>query len=364
MSTNFFFKSLAVDNYRGLKKLKIDSLRRINIIGGLNGTGKSTLLEAVFLLLDRRNPIVLARPFMSRNLQMPFPNGLHYVFGSAGKTVPARISATVNNGVHVEARLEIGELPSTMNYSSPVGGTGENSLPGVLTTGNNDQVGLHLKFIVGGREEEASCTIQNSAEGLGFNQYRLGNGPVTAGAFTSSANRINPVEDAQRYSLLVKERRQKEIVDALKIINPELDSFLLLQEGNQPTLYATMKDGGMHLVSMLGGGFQSILSVVMLMMVTHNGVVLFDEVDSTIHFSKLKFFWCLISKLANQNNCQVLAVTHSRECISAAFTGLESVKKLADLQYIRLENDDNETDAITYTGEELGEALAGNWEIR
>lgn len=362
MSTNFFFKSLKVDNYRGLKNLNIESLRRVNLIGGLNGTGKSTLLDAIFLFLDRRSPVALMRPFISRNLQASFPNGLDYIFGSLGIDNSATISASTIQGEY-NLSLSRGKPPSlAMNIAIGNNPLQQNQIH--PTTIDPDQIGIHLTSTFNKKDDGAVWIVQTAQDAINFNMYRASISPVVAGAYVSSTSRISPLEDAQRFSVLFKEKRLQEIVTALAFVNSDLESFQLLQEGNQPTLYAVMKNGNLLQTSMLGGGFQSFLSIVLLLMATKDGVVLFDEVDAAIHYSKLSLFWSTIEKLAEQQNCQVFAVTHSRECIEYALKGFTDMNKLADLQYLRLENDDNETDCISYSGEELADAISDNWEIR
>ena len=47
---------LRVQNYRGLRDLAVDELGRINVVAGRNNAGKTTLLEAIFLLSGAGNP--------------------------------------------------------------------------------------------------------------------------------------------------------------------------------------------------------------------------------------------------------------------------------------------------------------------
>ncbi len=61
MATDFYFHSLRINNFRAFDELNIESLRRINILGGFNGVGKTALLEALFFALDRRNPVALIK---------------------------------------------------------------------------------------------------------------------------------------------------------------------------------------------------------------------------------------------------------------------------------------------------------------
>ena len=47
-------EELSIRNYRIFRELKIDQLRRINLIAGSNNSGKTSLLEAIFLLASGR----------------------------------------------------------------------------------------------------------------------------------------------------------------------------------------------------------------------------------------------------------------------------------------------------------------------
>ncbi len=43
--------SIQIKNLRGFKNLEIGGLRRINVIAGDSGSGKTALLESIFLVL-------------------------------------------------------------------------------------------------------------------------------------------------------------------------------------------------------------------------------------------------------------------------------------------------------------------------
>jgi len=45
--------SLKIENYRSIKNLRVNSLKRINLITGQNNTGKSTVLEAVAIFATK-----------------------------------------------------------------------------------------------------------------------------------------------------------------------------------------------------------------------------------------------------------------------------------------------------------------------
>jgi len=50
---------ITVRKFRLFSHLKINNLARVNLIVGLNNSGKSSLLEAIFLLASKNNPSAL-----------------------------------------------------------------------------------------------------------------------------------------------------------------------------------------------------------------------------------------------------------------------------------------------------------------
>src|SRR5947207_13061494 len=50
------YSRVSIKNFRGIESLEADGLRRINLIMGRNNSGKTTFLEALFLLGGAPNP--------------------------------------------------------------------------------------------------------------------------------------------------------------------------------------------------------------------------------------------------------------------------------------------------------------------
>jgi AAA15 family ATPase/GTPase len=50
------YKSFEIKNFRGFKELKIENLKRLNLIAGKNNAGKTAILEALFIHCGVLNP--------------------------------------------------------------------------------------------------------------------------------------------------------------------------------------------------------------------------------------------------------------------------------------------------------------------
>jgi hypothetical protein len=70
------FSELLVSNYKRLQNLRISKLSRINLFTGINNSGKTTLLEAIYLLCRQNDFFGLLvhkmELFLLMNLKMPF----------------------------------------------------------------------------------------------------------------------------------------------------------------------------------------------------------------------------------------------------------------------------------------------------
>lgn len=358
MSTNYYFKSLNFENYRGIEKLSFPNLRRVNIIGGLNGVGKTTVLEGIFLLLARGNPLVFNRPFVARQTKLPFPNGFDYVFYNFDTSKTIKIYGQTQAG-NISGELKKSKIHD-LQINSPNTFSPSNDFSDSSVQSNS----IEFKLKIGGQpQSDELIYFQPTADNISLNAKRLTIGSTPFCAFASLTT-LNIVEDAQRYSVLVKEKRTGQLFEYLRLLYPDLRNIQLLQELGAPILYVEFSDGSLVQSILLGGGFQMMLSIALLMMTARNGIFLFDEVDNTIHHSLLGEFWALVSKLASTTNGQVFAVTHSRECIGAAVNGFRAQGNLADLAYFRLEEGGREIKCISYDGDDLEEALSSNWEMR
>lgn len=358
MSKNYFFHSLAIKNYRGISSLEVDQLRRVNIFGGVNGVGKSTVLEAILLLCARMNPLILSRPFLNRHMKMPFPNGFDYVFYNydIGKVVS--VSGMAKTGAYNFEVRSHNVRDLQVNAPNTVSSESEFS----RAVGESRGLALFLSTNNGAFVDEL-VIAQSSPDNFAFN-VKQGNVAKAPSCQFISLSDFNPIEDAQRYSALVKDRSIEPLLSYLRLLFEDLQGLQLLHEAGSPVIYVQFSDGTLVPTIMLGGGFQMMLSITLAMMTAKDGVFLFDEVDSAIHHSLLSKFWATVSTIAVDTNSQVFAVTHSRECIGAAVRGMGEVNKLNDLGYFRLEERLEKLQSVSYTGGELQEALSTDWEIR
>ena len=364
MSANFFLKSIAFKNYRSLENVSLSKLCRINLIGGFNGTGKSTFLEGVFGFLDRQNPMVLLHPFVWRKLTIGNDDTLKQLFHDLDYRKKIEILAGTSKG-NIRVSMSYGQMRAGITINVPT--NVQTNLGGILIDQKETQgteVGMTLETTVNDKEDSSSFARFVGPNNLAIQLYQGGTLKTPSGMIITAANRYSPQEDANRFSSVVRQNKLPELLSSLSIIRPNLKGIQLLQDGGVSSLYAQLENDELLPVSMLGDGFYTVFSIALAIMNLPDGILLLDEFDSAIHYSIIKDVWSMIARLANKINCQVIAVTHSRECIHAAVEGVKNGSNLNDFQYLRFERNNNKTEIVTYSGEETIESLASEWEVR
>jgi AAA15 family ATPase/GTPase len=91
------------------------------------------------------------------------------------------------------------------------------------------------------------------------------------------------------------------------------------------------------------------------------GLLLVDEIENGIHHAALESMWRSVAAVAVETNSQVIATTHSRECVEAAYRSLGESK---DLKLFRIVRSDRGESVSPYDAETLGAALEIGLEVR
>lgn len=113
----------------------------------------------------------------------------------------------------------------------------------------------------------------------------------------------------------------------------------------------------------LGDGAVRLFGVALALGHSRSGFLVIDEAENGVHYSVQRDFWEMVMKTALKNNVQVLATTHSWDCVAnfaQAATDLEEMEGML----IRLEGKGEHMRAVEYSEEELQIAARQGIEVR
>lgn len=350
------FTRLAIKNFRVFRKLDVENLGRINLFAGQNNAGKTTLLEAVFLLSGAGNPEVAINANMLRGLGHGLhPTGLwKELFANLDIGQPIEVKATHGSLGELMLRVESG-LPPEVARISPSNGEDVPEPPSA-TSNAPDERGLSFSFHRNAnRDAHGHIWLKSS----GFEVSRPAtNVPFPATIVGSRGG--NSQEDATRLGKLRREKRGDLLLEALRVIEPKLQSV----EDNSATGTAMIwGDVGLpELVPLplMGEGMTRIARIVLAISSSPGGIVLVDEIENGLHHTTLGKVWAVVESAARKFGTQVFATTHSLECVHAA----QQVLTDEVFRLHRLEIGDNQNRCVTYAADAINGAIEHGLEVR
>ena len=321
------YKSFQVMNFRGFRKVALNDIGRINLIAGKNNAGKTSFLEAMYIHSGNRNPDTLLRSNLFMDDDFPFrsryraayaepPNIISWedIFHEYGSADTIKMSAElISRPLHVSDGISHFEI--TIKTIAP---------------DSEEFVEILREHKVDDDDRYENVEILEFASNFGTRPLRvlLANDTVKGAGFKTNVlipsdflntrAQINPGAIAKLYSLMKKSGTVSMFIDALRIVEPELEDLDLLYTGNRPLLYVNIGLGKLLPITSLGDGMNRIAGLILAMSEVRDGVLFVDEIENGFHYSIQTDVWRIIGQVARESNIQVFATTHSLEMIRAA----------------------------------------------
>lgn len=347
------FHNIEINRLRGIKHSKIEGLKQINLFFGKNNCGKSSLLDAIFLISGISNPKLPLNVNIIRNYRRLEPSDMKLDFYSLDMSSPIVIKA--ENDETRELQISVVE-----SSSSKVNLLGEDN--NVASTDLDNKYGLVLKYKVDEHAYESSIIMSHSSNNSLEQRIKM---PAHYKE-KLTCRYLNPKFDfttsIDGLVDVIKNKDEAFIVNALRLIEPNIKDFVLSQN-------EVLVDIGLDKripINMMGDGARKILSILTSIYECKNGIVLIDELSNGFHYSVMKGVWRAIVSVAKKNNVQIFATTHD----------LDSIKGLRDAAKFGEEYDDSivcfklqrtadyELKSYTYSLDSVDYSLTQEIEIR
>lgn len=353
---------LEIKGFKGFKHLSIPKLTRITLVGGKNNAGKTSLLEAVFLFFDRINPQMLTNQFARRGVSvLPLePDAMWApIFHDYEMEKEISISVTsVSSTKTMIIKFNPNYTPSLVRAKK----TGQGSQQLQIRTDQKPTPShaLDITYKMNGKKETSHLLM--GIEGLGLHVDYMKAEKAQA-VFIASRSLMNPREDAERFGKLDIMGKQDVVIKFLKIIEPNLTALSSISMGNISMIHGDIGLKRKIPVSYMGEGVCKLLSIILAIANAKDGIVLIDEFENGLHYSVMEKIWEGIGRASEEFNCQVIATTHSYECLEAVYKGLSGDLQ-NDFTYLRLDRTDDETKPKVFDFDMIKVAIDTNSEVR
>jgi len=363
MNDQVRFQSIHIENFRCLHRFELNSLARVNLIAGKNSVGKTALLEAIFLLMGAENIELILRisHFRGiRDLKGELVSILELLWAPLfyNLNIQKKIKVVAQVARNKQLSVELGVAQADSQILNIGNGSQAASIrPGlglgqVLTQIYINEQGHKKEFKMSFAKGELSIEPGASS-------------PPFPGYFLTSQSSASQEEAAQLFGKLVRSKQvdQLALVEVLKIIEPRLRELDVVPSAGSSMIYGDIGLDQMLPLSLMGDGMSRVMGILLRIANASGGLVLIDEIENGLHYSILEKFWRAIDSAARIFNTQVIATTHSYECIREAYTAFRESDD-GDFRFHRLDRIDEKVESATYDQEALGAALNAEFEVR
>ena len=362
------FTHLQLTGYRGFQSYALKDLARVNLLVGKNNSGKTSVLEAINLLTDNSSLRALAR-FATQRRQQKFwffedrrnveILDVSPVFFGHRLKPGTRFTVASNRNELAMETVSINSTENDQRYSDPeiqevARKMGETTFMGLKITGNWLNP-VHPIFLV---TESGSLIYSNQ-----LRQYTQWESECRSRFLSNTP--MTPFDIRSVWEKVIRERRETHLIDALRTLEPDIESIHLLP-GNwsMDNVLVDRQSGGPRIgIGSFGEGMRRLLDLALALIESADGVLLVDEIDTGLHWTVMEDLWRFVIGASRRSNVQVFATTHSYDCLKGLASLMENNADLAS--YVSLQKIERALpQAVTLSGAQIPVAIEQDIEVR
>ncbi|POZ52799.1 ATP-binding protein [Methylovulum psychrotolerans] len=332
------FTELELCHYKKFHNLKITKIARINLFTGINNSGKTTLLEAVYLL-SKQNDF----------------GGLLEVIRRRGKVSEDKLNPEwflqqLPESFALKARFDNQDTSVAMRHYE------EDSLE---IDRSRYLQSVELTAIFADIHQASSTRLFKGRD----RESKAASIKLLCPAVFSSPFFLN---EPHRYAAFYHKSTQSKALPKIfefirRDVVPGISDIRLVDEWQRFLVTDSDYDNALDLME-YGEGLQRIFFISLLFASAQNGIVLIDEFENAIHVELIGKFCQFIHTLSIEFNVQVFLTSHSKECVDAF---VENVPDIQDFAFHTLVCQGADIVAREFTGPEFKKLLeAGDVDLR
>ena len=366
-------QTLEIRGFRAFESYQLTNLARVNLVVGRNNCGKTSVLEAIELLVSGGHPAVFYDSARRRSeMSAPYarrarvrPTDVSHVFFGHKFDLGTCFKLSSEGGkytlsVRVRSLDEVGQDSEyweqrTKQWLQEVIDQDEDAVP---------VLGLTIDGSPAGRQVNLPVMDDGTVK---FEPYgrSIRNGAYGTPVHFLTLDSFDPASMGGMWDTVLAEGREAEIVDDMRLLEPDLDSIHFLTSGRLGSgILVGLRNGGRRLpIGTYGDGMRRLLALRLSFVGTANGFLLIDEIDTGLHWTIMEEMWQFVVEVARKSNVQIFATTHSYDCIQGLGSLIQSrpdLKEEVSIQKV----DTSLKQAVCLRGDQIKVAVEQYIEVR
>lgn len=339
-------EKIRIKNYRGIKSLEIDDLKKYNFFIGNNGSSKTTSLEAIFSAIpnDGNAIVIMAN---SRGMQVKLSNNNSFFYNS---NISDDIEFTLNDDITTKISLKNinrlnNNLLSSNNYNE--------FIYNISVFKKNNKILYESNFGIDSSNRIFPIEIKTNTE---WNEYIEKYGRC----FWISPLTKYQYGIAQITKEMIENKKKEYILKAIGFFEEDIDD--IVSDGTE-VLLSKKGVGKMLPISSFGGGLSSALDIITCLFYDGITSIFIDEAETGLHYTNFPKFCEVLIEISTNKNIQFFITTHSDEFLKD-FYNILIKKRNEDITTYRFQKIDSDIKIVYYPYERAIRALKDGWDIR
>lgn len=365
--------SLTITGFRGFDNISIRRLGRVTLIAGMNNTGKTSILEGVRLLAEEASPAVIREILQLReenteglSVDADISSGENFLLSPLFHGFPQPheyidpIVISSGDGAR-EVRMEVGWFVESVEEDGAV------RLIPVDTDLLSEQVSIPALVVSSDKRrriypiDRINRLASNRRTSPPYDQSSMSTRFVSSSG-QERTEMLGPLWD--NISLGPMEQR---VIESLQIIEPSVSAISMIggNSARQSRTAVVWYDSFNRRVPLrsFGDGMNRIFGIILALVNTNGGILLIDEFENGMHFTVQAKAWKMVFSLAKELNVQVLATTHSFDCVAGFRQAAGESEGVAGI-LLRIDRHGDLMRVVEYTEEDLQVAIGQRIEVR
>lgn len=316
------FNNISINTFKGIKQLKLNNLGDVNLIVGENNVGKTSILEAIMLMQFPGDIMSIVQNSRTRtNNYNPFKRTTSFdtfmQMFAFNEDEEKTINMEFDTGTSKEEIIIKGRLETKIKKLEPSRYSNKNS------NLNNEDIEQEvlcftgkLNYNVYSDNLKSQQSVSEDIDLDNLQEFRIRN--------KSKYKNINYVSSIDHVvkldiSRAILKGQKGEIIELLKLVDPDIYDYDLVRNDDkfgQISEVIHHKKLGVVPLHTFGDGLKKILSLASNIVSSKDGILLIDEIETSVHHSLLSDIVLWMTKACKKFNVQIFATTHSLEAVS------------------------------------------------
>ena len=295
----------------------------MNLFVGANDSGKTSLLEGLYLLVSRADPLMLAGVLRrrgevvmdrrrSRDPDLPEVDASHLFFGHRCE-LDAKFELSATNRKARQSLTATIVALSKKERSSMRMRTGGSPTLSLRLKGSPQPIAADIPLDESGAFSATGIDKRLEQSTPQSSVLYITTQPMHGADLVAIWNNISLTPDEDLVTSMLRS-----FDDKIERIAPQMPFRYLGMGANQSGFVIKHIDFKERVpIGSMGDGLWHLLSMAIAITQCRKGVLLIDEIDKGLHVSAMPCMWKMIINSARALDVQVFATTHSSDCVNS-----------------------------------------------